>query len=97
MYFVCIMQFSNHNNFILLLQKCVYPYEYTADWKKFDKTSLPEEENFLSKLNMQDITDADYAQIKRDCKDFEIRDLGKYHDLHVQSNARLLSDLFQKF
>ena len=52
MYFVCIMEFSNHNNYILLLQKCVYPCEYTADWKKFDKTSLPEEENFLSKLNM---------------------------------------------
>ena len=52
MFFVCIMQFSNHNNFILLFQKGVYPHEYIADWKKFDKTSLPEEENFLSKLNM---------------------------------------------
>ena len=33
------------------------------------------------------ITDADYTHAKRICKDFEIKDLGEYHDLHVQCNA----------
>ena len=33
------------------------------------------------------ITDADYTHAKRICKDFEIKDLGEYHDLHVQINA----------
>ena len=33
------------------------------------------------------ITDADYTHAKRICKDFEIKDLGEYHDLHVQRNA----------
>ena len=56
-------KFSKHNNnqFILLLQKGVYPYEYMDDREKFNKTSLPEKENFYSHLNMEDITDADYA------------------------------------
>ena len=32
--------FSNHdnNNFILLLQKSVYPYEYMDDQEKFNET-----------------------------------------------------------
>ena len=66
------MQISNHdiNKFILLLQKGVYPHEYMDDWKKINKTSLPEKEDFYSHLNMEDITDADYAHAKRVSKDF---------------------------
>ena len=46
---------------------------------------------------MEDITDTDYAHAKRVCKDFEIRHLGKYHDLHVQSHTLLLADTFENF
>ena len=62
-------KFSNHDNnkFILLLQKGVYPYEYMDDWEIFNETSLSEKEDFYNHLNMEDITDADYAQAKRDC------------------------------
>ena len=34
------------------------------DWEKFDKTSLPEKEDFYSHLNMEDITDADHVNGK---------------------------------
>ena len=64
------------------------------DWKKFNETSLPEKEDFYSHLNMEDITDADYAHGKRVRKDFEIRNLGEYHDLYFQSNTLLLADIF---
>ena len=40
------------NKFILLLRKGVYPYEYVDDWKKFNKTTLPENDNFSINLNM---------------------------------------------
>ena len=36
---------------------------------------------------MEGITDADYAYPKRVCKDFQIPNLGDYHDLYVQSDA----------
>ena len=42
-----------------------------------------QKEDFHSHLNMEDITDVDYAHEKRVCKDFDIKDLGEYHDLHV--------------
>ena len=46
---------------------------------------------------MEDITDADYAHRKRVCKNFEIKNVGEYHDLYVQSDTLLLGDVFESF
>ena len=61
-------RFSNHDNykFILYLQKGVYPYEYMGTWEKPNETLSPEKEDFYSHLNMEDITDADYAHVKKE-------------------------------
>ena len=67
------------------------------EWEKSDDKSLPEKENFYSHLNLEDITDADYSHAKRFCKDFELKKLGEYHDLYVQSNTLLLADVFANF
>ena len=48
---------------------------------------------FNSHLNMEDLTDADYAHAKRVCKEFETKYLGDYHDLYVQSDTLLLADV----
>ena len=32
---------------------------------------------------MEDISDADYTHERRVCKDFEIKNLGEYHDLYI--------------
>ena len=92
-----IYKFSkqDNNKFILLFRKNVYSYEYMDDWEKSNETSLPEKEDFYSHLNMEDITDADYAYTKRVCKDFEIKDVGEYHDFYNQSYTFLLADVFK--
>ena len=46
---------------------------------------------------MEDIIDADYVHIKIIPKDFEIKHLGEYHDLYVQSDTLLLADVFENF
>ena len=38
---------------------------------------------------MEDITDAGYAHAKRVCKNFEIKNLGEYHDLYIQTDTLL--------
>ena len=63
---------QNNNNFILLLQKGIDPYKYMDDWEIFIETSLSEKD-FYSHLDMEDISDADYAHSKRVCRDFEIK------------------------
>ena len=64
--FFNICKFSNcdNNKFIFLLRNGVYPYEYMDDWEKFNEVSLPEKEDFYSHLNMEGITNADYAHAK---------------------------------
>ena len=44
---------------------------------------------------MENITDADYMHEKKVCKDFEIKNLGEYHDLYVQSDTLLLANVFE--
>ena len=85
------------NKFILLLRKGVYPYEYTDSWERFDETSLPDKEAFYSSLNMEDITDVEHRHAKRVFKNLRNKNLGDYHDLHVQSDTLLLADVFENF
>ena len=87
--FANIYEFCNGdlNKFILLLRKCIYPYEYMDSWQRFDET-LPDKEAFYSNLNMEDITDVDYRHGKN---------LGDYHDLYVQSDTLLLADVLENF
>ena len=61
------------------------------------KWKLIQKEHFSSHLKMEDLTDADYAPAKRVCKNFEIKSLGEYYDLHVQSNALSLADVLENF
>ena len=97
--FLNTYKFSNHDNnkFISLLRKGVYPYDFMDDWENSDETSLPEKEALYNQLNMKDIIVADYAHAKRVCKDFKLKDSGKYCDLYVQSNTILLANAFEDF
>ena len=72
--------------FILLLRKGVYPYEYMDSWERFDETTLPPKEAFYSNLNLEDISDEDYAHIQKVWEAFEIKVQGEYHDFYVQSD-----------
>ena len=85
------------NTFCLMLRKDFHPYEYMDSWKSFDETSLPEKEDFYSNLDMEEITDADFKHAKNVWKDFKIKNLGEYHDLHVQNDILLLADVFESF
>ena len=67
------------------------------DWEKINETLLPEKEEFYSNLNIEDIADADYIHAKKVCKDFEIKNLGEYHDFYLKSDTLLLADVFENF
>ena len=39
----------------------------------------------------------DYEHVERLCKDFEIKNLGEYYDLYVQSDTLWLAEVFENF
>ena len=53
------------NKFVLLLRKGVYPYQSMGSWERFNETSLPDEKDFYSELNLEDITDKDYNHAQK--------------------------------
>ena len=81
----------------LLLKKGVYPYEYMDDFDKFKETSLPPKEEFYSKLKDEHITDDDYARAQRVWDEFDIRDMGEYHDLYMRTDTLLLTCVYENF
>ena len=52
---------------------------------------------FYSELNLEYIKDKDYEQAQKVLEVFEIKYLGEYHDLYVQSDTLLLVDVFENF
>ena len=73
--------------FILLLRKGIFPYEYMDNWNRFDETKLPSIDKFYSNLKLENITDSDYRHANRVFKKFELKNIGEYHDLHVNSDT----------
>ena len=67
------------------------------EWEKFNEISLHEKEEFCSNLNIENITNADYLHAKRVSKDFEIKNLGEYHDLYLKCDTLLFADVFKNF
>ena len=71
------------NKFKLLLRKGVYPYEYMDSWKRFNETELRSKDKFYSTLNLEDISDDDYAHAINVSNTFNISNLREYHDLYL--------------
>ena len=65
-------------------------------WEKVNETELPPKD-FYSNLNLEDICDEDYKHAQKVWGVFEIKNVGEYHDLYVQSDTLLLSDIFENF
>ena len=66
-------------------------------WERFNETSLPDKKAFYSELNLEDITDKDYAHAQKVFKELKLKNLGNYHDLYVQSDTLLLTDVLENF
>ena len=67
------------------------------DWNRFDEEQLPDKSDFYSGLNMEEISGTDYRHAQNVFNKFNIKNLGEYHDLYVQSDTLLLADVFENF
>ena len=83
--------------FNLMKQKGVYPYDHMDSFQKFEKTELPTKEQFYSILNNESISDEQYKHAQNMWNTFKLQSMGEYHDLYLKSDARLLADVFENF
>ena len=66
-------------------------------WGRLNETSIPDKKAFYSELNLEDITDKDYAHAQKVFKELKLKNPGDYHDLYVQSDTLFLADVFENF
>ena len=59
-------------------------------WERFNEASLPPKKSFYSELDLEDISDKDYLCAQKVLHVLEIRNLGEYHDLYVQTDTSFL-------
>ena len=81
----------------LLTEKGVYPYDYTNAFEKNNEEQLPSKEQFYSRLSKEDITNDDCDKAKQIRKHFNIKNMGVYHDLYLQTDVLLLTDVLENF
>ena len=53
--------------------------------------------NFYNRLNATHIFDEDYDHARNVWKEFNLKDMGEYHDLYLRSDVLLLADVFEEF
>ena len=81
----------------LLTRKGVYPYDYVSSIETLTETQLPPKSEFYSKLNDEDITDADYQHALNVWNTFKCKTIRDYHDVYLKSDVLLLADVFENF
>ena len=65
--------------------------------ERFNDNTHQNKKAFYSKLYLEGITDEDYIHTKKVFEKLELKNLGEYHDLYVQSNIFLHADVFENF
>ena len=81
----------------LCLRKGVYPYDYMDSPEKLNETRLPPKSAFYSKLSNSNITDEDYNHAQKVWKDFNMITMRDYHNLYLELDVLLLTDVFENF
>ena len=81
----------------MLLRKAVYPYNYMDSCERFNETKLPDKKSFYNRLNQEDIINKDHKHGRNVWETYGMQNMGEYHDLYVQSDTIMLTDIFENF
>ena len=70
---------------------------YMNSFKRFKEDKLPDRDCFFNSLKDCSISEEEYFRACNVLKDFDIKNLGEYHDLYLKTDVLLLCDVFEKF
>ena len=89
--------FKNDNQFSMMTEKGVYPYDYITSYETLHEKQLPPKEEFYSRLNDEHCSDEDYNHAKNVYKTFKCKSLLDYHNIYLASDVLLLADIWESF
>ena len=81
----------------LVSRKGIYPYEFMDDFEKFKKQSLPKKTSFFSRLKQEKVSEENFEHAQRVWKEFELKNMGDFHDLYLKTDVLLLADVMENF
>ncbi|CAB3995446.1 Gastrula zinc finger, partial [Paramuricea clavata] len=84
-------------DFDLVTQKGIFPYEFLSSAKKLKTKQLPEKKDFYSTLYESEVSDEDYERARRVWKHFGMKTMKDYHDVYLETDVLLLADVFENF
>lgn len=84
-------------NYHALLRKGVFCYDYIDEFSKFNDSNLPSKKYFYNNLTEEHISDSDYSYAKQIFKLFNLKSLGQYCEIYVESDCCLLACIFEAF
>lgn len=85
------------NDYLLLLRKGVFPYDFFDGPNKLRYRELPTKDEFYSQLYDEHVSDEDYEHAQRVWQHFNMQELEEYVRLYCVSDTLQLSDVFENF
>ena len=94
-------------NLMLLKQKDAYPYKYMNSFEIFSEEKLLDKKCFYKSLKDETasdngekfnghITDEEHLACIKIWNEFDMKNMGDYHDHYLKTNVLLLADVFEK-
>ncbi|CAB4003653.1 Gastrula zinc finger [Paramuricea clavata] len=84
-------------DFNLVTQKGVFPYEFLDDISKLNVEGLPSKDKFYSTLYESEVKEEDYQRAQKVWDHFGMKTMRNYHDLYLETDVLLLADVFENF
>ena len=89
--------YPEENEFQLLQNKGLYPYDYIDDKTKLSSEQILTKLDFYNKLKDEHISDENYNHFKHVWKVFKCKKFKDYHELYLKVDTLLLADIFENF
>ena len=78
-------------------RKGIFPYSWFDGEQRMTETQLPPQSDFYSNLTEEGVSDSDYLHAQNVWNQFQMTSFKQYHDLYLQTDVLLLSDVFEQF
>lgn len=89
--------FKDDEQFNLMTQKGIYPYDWVNDYEKLNSDKLPTMKEFYSKLGNSECNEDEYKQAVKVWETFKCKKFLDYHNIYLISDVLLLTDIWENF